>query len=276
VRRRDRAGAFRGRTAVVTGGASGIGRALGHALAARGARVVVADRDGAGAERVAAELGAAGTAATVDVTDDAAVGALVDRVVAAHGALDLMVNNAGISVGGDARDLTLDDWRGVLDVNLNGVVHGTRHALRVMAPQRSGHVVNMASAAGLLPFPTNVPYAASKHAVVGLSRSLRPEAAAYGVRVTAVCPSFVRTPILDSPLVGVDRAAAEVEIDRLRPLAPERAAELILGGVAANRALIVFPGYIRAMVLLDHVLPPVVRAYERSLVRRWNRMRQVG
>src|SRR3954447_8385185 len=185
-----------GRIAIVTGGGSGIGEALSRALAGRGDTVVVADIDGAAAERVAGEI--SGHAAKVDVRDAASVQALVDDTVAAHGRLDLMVNNAGIAVGGDALELTVAHWDRIIDINLRGVVHGIQAAYPVMAKQRSGHIVNTASMAGLTAPAFMAPYVAVKHAVVGLSMSLREEAKAHDVNVTVVCPFWIDTPILDS------------------------------------------------------------------------------
>jgi len=105
----------------------------------------------------------------------------------------VMVNNAGIGVGGEASELTLAHWERVIDVNLRGVIHGVHAAYPVMIAQRSGHIVNTASLAGLMPSPWLTPYAMTKHAVVGLTLSLRAKAAAHGVRVTAVCPGVVDT-----------------------------------------------------------------------------------
>ena len=137
------------RAVVVTGGGSGIGEAVCRAFAARGDAVVVADIDGASAERVAGDIGARATAAKVDVRDASAVQALVDDTVSAHGRIDVMVNNAGIAVGGDALDLTVAHWDRIIDVNLRGVVHGVQAAYPVMARQGTGHIVNTASMAGL-------------------------------------------------------------------------------------------------------------------------------
>ena len=190
-----------GRIAIITGAASGIGRALARALVLRGDTVVVADIDGDGAERVAGGLARQGpgavTSAALDVRDAAAVAALVRSTYDSHGRLDLMVNNAGIAIGGEACELLLAHWDRAIDVNLRGVVHGVQAVYPLMVRQRSGHIVNTASLAGLLPAPGATAYAMTKHAVVGLSLSLRGEAAAYGVRVTAVCPGVVETPILD-------------------------------------------------------------------------------
>src|SRR3954453_21480548 len=160
--------------AIVTGGGSGIGAALCRALGARGDTVVVADIDGASAQRTADEV--RGTAAKVDVRDAAAVQALVDDTVAEHGRLDLIFNNAGIGVGGDALELTVAHWDRIIDINLRGVVHGVQAAYPVMAREGSGSIVNPASMAGLTQTPFLAPYVATKHAVVGLSLSLREEA----------------------------------------------------------------------------------------------------
>src|SRR4051812_28103555 len=144
------------RVAIVTGGGSGIGEALCRALAARGDTVIVADIDGASAERVASDI--RGVASKVDVRDATAVQALVDDTVATHGRLDLIFNNAGIGVGGDILDLTIAHWDRIIDINLRGVVHGVAAAYPVMARQRSGHIVNTASVAGLTPPPYLTPY----------------------------------------------------------------------------------------------------------------------
>jgi len=128
-------------------------------------------------------------------------GGLAEETASAYGRLDYQFNNAGIAIGGDARDLTLDQWRRVLDVDLYGVLYGTLAAYPIMVNQGFGHIVNTSSAAGLLPTPLNAPYCTAKHAVVGLSLSLRAEGADLGVKVSAVCPGYVRTPIFGNAVV---------------------------------------------------------------------------
>ena len=268
-----------GRIAIVTGGASGIGQALAGALVARGDTVVVADVDKDGAERTAGELSERGpgaaTAALVDVRDAEAVQALVDRTRDRHGRLDLMVNNAGIGIGGETRELLLAHWDRVIDVNLRGVVHGVHAAYPVMVEQRSGHIVNTASLAGLLPSPGLTPYAMTKHGVVGLSLSLRAEAAAYGVGVTAVCPGVVETPLLDKggpadlPQPTLAKHAREIMRHYQPRFYPaDRLAQDILRGIDRNTALVVAPASARVAWYLWRYAPLVVsRSAARQMAR---------
>jgi len=185
---------MKGAVAIVTGGGSGIGRALSIELAKRGAVVHVTDVNGASAEKTAKDIGASATHAALDVRDGAAVQRFCDGV----GRVDYMFNNAGIGVGGEVQDLLLAHWDRIIDVNIRGVVNGVQAVYPGMVARGSGHIINTASMAGLAPAPLLTPYAMTKHAVVGLSVSLRMEAAAYGVRVSALCPSAIETPILDS------------------------------------------------------------------------------
>lgn len=241
---------FKDRVAIVTGGASGIGQALCESLASQGAIVVVADLSAEGAQKVAEAINAKGgraTAAHLDVTSSEAVKQLVDDTAIAHGRLDLMFNNAGIAIAGELRDLSIEDWRRVVDVNLMGVVYGTHAAYQVMVKQGFGHIINTASLAGLAGYPTNTPYCATKHAVVGLTRSLRAEAEALGVKVSVVCPGYIQTGIFDAS--EIRNANKEKVFSKLpfKPIAVEVAAEKILQGIRKNQAYIVFPFYARLL-----------------------------
>jgi NAD(P)-dependent dehydrogenase (short-subunit alcohol dehydrogenase family) len=176
---------YRDAVAVVTGGASGIGLALAEELSRRGAEVVVTDLQAELAEEVAAGIRARGGKATadfLDVTDFAAVQRLVEATAEARGRIDYLFNNAGIAVLGEVAHYQIEDWTRVLDVNLRGVVHGVQAVYPILLRQGFGHIVNTASIAGLLPLGGLLSYSTSKHAVVGLSTSLRIEAAAAGVR----------------------------------------------------------------------------------------------
>lgn len=256
--------AFAGKVAIVTGGGSGIGAALTRAMVARGSTVVVADIDEPAATALAAEINAgrpgAVSTAVVDVTDAAAVAGLVTRVAEEHGSLDLMFNNAGIAVAGLVDQLTVRHWDRVIDVNLKGVVHGVHAAYPLMLRQGHGHIINTASLAGLVPAPGLAPYVATKHAVVGMSLSLRAEAALRGVRVSALCPGFVDTPLLGrvnpglpEADVGADPAALEHLLGKLYQA--DLLAQDVLRGVEQNRALIVAPRSARVAWRMSRYAP---------------------
>jgi NAD(P)-dependent dehydrogenase (short-subunit alcohol dehydrogenase family) len=272
---------FLDKVAVVTGGASGIGRALGAELVQRGASVVLADLDGGAAHRAAVDVGkglANGrvVGVEVDVRDAASVQAMVDRVVADHGRIDLLFNNAGIVIGGVSHTLDPSYWRRVIDVNLMGVVNGVVAVYPHMVAQGRGHIVNTASTAGLAPAVFVAAYTASKHGVVGLTTALRPEAAAHGVRVSVLCPGAVDTPILDNqPPADLPRqlglhltGRAYMKVIGLRLMTPERFAASALRGVARNRAIIVVPGSARAAWWMNRLSPSLFDRVGRLMARR--------
>lgn len=253
-------GCFSQKVAMVTGGASGIGLAVSRALAFRGCSVVLADLDGERARHEVAALGARGGAvgARLDVTDLESVKLLVERVRADRGRLDYIFNNAGVNVMGLAQEMSDDDWRRVLDVNLTGVVNGVIAAYPVMVDQGFGHIVNVSSLGGLVPVPLEAAYTASKHGVVGLSNALRIEAERFGVKVTVVCPGQVRTSIHDSSkIIGFDRDRMP-DVRRVGTT-PEKAAERILRGVERNRATVVVPRRSASLWLLDRLSPTLAR-----------------
>jgi NAD(P)-dependent dehydrogenase (short-subunit alcohol dehydrogenase family) len=272
-----------GTIAIVTGGASGIGRAISAALVGRGVTVAVADLDTAGAERAATAMAGAGTAYGVplDVTDAEAVQTVYGKVHDEHGRLDLVVNNAGIATAGAFDELTLDHWNATIDVNLRGVVHGVHAAYPIMIAQGSGHILNTASLAGLLPTPLMAPYTATKHAIVALTLALRAEAAPYGVQASALCPGFVDTPLLDhgNPDLPQTRAATDARqtAQRLqrRLYSPEMLAHDVLRGLDRNTALIVEPAFARLAWRLTRLAPKLlVSVGSRVEVRRYLRERK--
>ncbi len=245
--------------ALITGAGSGLGRALALELARRGASLHLSDLDTKGLEQTAALVrSAGGTVHTdcVDVRDAAAV----RQWVLAPARIDYLFNNAGIAgVGGLTDRYAPSDWETIIDVNLKGVVNGVHAAYSVMVRQGFGHIVNTASAAGLMPMPLALPYSAVKHAVVGLSKSLRVEAATKGVRVSVLCPWFIRTPILTSgEMRGCEQVSVERKLkslERFKPIDPEPWARETLDRVARNEAVIVVPRTARIAAALSQWLP---------------------
>lgn len=263
-----------GRTAVVTGAGSGIGRSLALLLAARGASLHLADLRGPAAEAVAELVRAEGGTAhahTVDVADPAAVEALADAAFAG-GPVDLLFNNAGIGLAGDVVDTELADWKRLLDVNLMGVVHGLRSFLPRLTAQASPvHVVNTASMAGLVAVPGLAAYSATKHAVVGLTEALALELRHTNVRVSALCPGVIATDIVSTSTMRgawAERQARTVELYRKRGTSPDVVAAQTLLGIDRGRVIIVSPRYqVLPHWLLARVVPPAGRAVSAGLHR---------
>jgi NAD(P)-dependent dehydrogenase (short-subunit alcohol dehydrogenase family) len=195
---------FSGKTAIVTGGGSGIGAAVCRQLAAGGATVLVADLDTAAAETVAGEITRDGGAAqphTVDTSNPEQVEAMIAAAEDMNGALHLLVNNAGIGgTPGPVGEYPLDDWHRLIGINLNGVFYGMRFGLPAIERAGGGAIVNMSSILGSVGFATAGAYVAAKHGVVGLTKVAAMEYAQRGVRVTAVGPGFINTPLLEENL----------------------------------------------------------------------------
>jgi NAD(P)-dependent dehydrogenase (short-subunit alcohol dehydrogenase family) len=250
-------------TAIVTGGASGIGRALGEELAARGCSVVLADRQLELAREVAVKLenrGSEAWAAELDVRDLAAFEALARQVRARFGRIDFLFNNAGVGVGGGMEKYAPEDWGDVFDVNLRGVANGVQSVYPILIEQRSGQIINTASMAGLIPSPSQGSYTASKHAVVGLTKALRVEAKRFGVRASVLCPGVVRTPILTGGRFGRAKLALSEDDmlrlwERFRPMAPELFARRAVDAVLRNEAVVVLPKWWKAFWYLERLSP---------------------
>ncbi|MBW2162463.1 MAG: SDR family oxidoreductase, partial [Deltaproteobacteria bacterium] len=201
------------------------------------------------------------TACELDVRDPVQFQQVVDETVASTGRIDYLFNNAGIGVGGDIAGYSLADWDDVFDVNARGVAYGVQAVYPVMRAQRSGHIINTASMAGLLPAGEAGSYAASKHAVVGLSKVLRIEAREHGVRVSALCPGVIRTPIMTAGKYGRMNLAPDAEQtmmklwEQLKPMDPRLFARATLRKVARNAPIIIVPSWWRLFWLVERLSP---------------------
>ncbi|GAB4510898.1 MAG: SDR family NAD(P)-dependent oxidoreductase [Haliangiales bacterium] len=225
--------------AVITGGGSGLGRALCLDVASRGGRVVVADIDEVGAAETARQVTSAGGEAHVlrcDVRSPDEVEDLAERARELLGDIDLVANNAGVAVSDEFEDISLDDWRWIVDINLWGVIHGCRAFLPAMKARGRGYVLNVASMAGLLSMPRASPYNTTKAAVVALSETLHGEYRKHGVNVSVLCPTFFRTNIVERGRIASDdaRAGATKAMNRSRVQAPG-VARAALDGVLSGQ-----------------------------------------
>ena len=254
---------FRGRTAVVTGAASGIGRAVAGALARRGCHLALADRDGGGLDETARRVGVHGVRVSthvLDVTDRAAVAALPEAVAAEHGGADVLVNNAGVALGGTFEQVSEADFEWLFEVNFWGVVRMTRAFLPLLKASDDARLVNVSSIFGIIAPPGQVPYVSSKFAVRGFSMALKHELEGTSVGVTVVHPGGVATNIADSARAPEGATEAEIVENRaqakaLLTMPPEKAGEIIVEGVEKRKARVLVGSDARAAAALERLAP---------------------
>ncbi len=263
--------AFSGKTAIVTGAASGIGKALSEALAKRGAIVILADINKELLNATTAQIKAEGYMAEsilLDVTKLNDVKKLVDDIRIRYGRLDYLFNNAGIVVIAEARDYTYnEEWRNIIDVDLYGPVNGCAAAFPIMVDQGFGHIINTASIAGLMPVSGLCSYTVAKHGVVGLSLALRMEGADLGVKVSAVCPGLIRTPMYQSRVIKFDQKKLLEQAPQGMPV--EKCVRIILRGVERNKPIIIVSVMARIMWMLYRFSPPMTLKLGAIIVRRY-------
>ncbi len=261
--------------AIITGGASGIGKALGDTLAAMGCEVVLADIQIELVENAAVEICAKGgkaTAVKLDVTDSEAVEKLVQDTYERCGRLDYLFNNAGIVIFGEACDFTIQDWDKTIDINFKGVAYGTNAAYNIMIKQGFGHIVNTASIAGLNPWPYEISYTATKHAVVGLTGSLRAEAKQYGIQASVLCPGAIDTPMMNGAGKHgrwIKDYPDKVKRDLMYQISPypvDKFVKTVLKKVAKNKAIIVVPARYKSVWWLNRLHPGIGILFARYML----------
>ncbi len=252
-----------GAVAVVTGAASGIGAALAEALAARGCHLALVDRDAVGLAATAGLCGAVTVSTHVlDIADRAAIAALPDAVLAVHGRVSVLVNNAGVALGGQFSQLSLDDFAWLIDINFWGVVRMTHAFLPILSAQPVAQIVNLSSLFGIVAPAGQTAYAASKFAVRGFSESLRAELAETGVGVTVIHPGGVATAIARNARMGQfvqqdpeTRASASARMDRLLRLPPAAAAARIVQAITRRERRVLVGRDAKVIAFIQWLFP---------------------
>ena len=266
-----------GRVAVVTGAASGIGRETALALARRGADLAICDVNEAGLEETAEQIRQIGRRvlqSRVDVSSAEQMGGFAERTLAELGRVDVLVNNAGIGLGGFFVDVPLAEWDTILGINLKGVVNGCYFFVpKMIESGTGGHVVNIASMAGFVASPGMTAYTTTKFGVVGFSEALRAELATRGIGVTAVCPGVIDTPIVRSASVYGSSATPEnreraIQMFEKRNYGPDRVARGILKAIQKNRAVAPISPEAWAGYWIKRLFPWLVAALGRLSARR--------
>ena len=255
---------------IVTGAGSGLGAALCDLLAARGARIIAADIDLAAARATAARCGSKVHAVQCDVADLAAVERLAAEADRLIGGVDLLVNNAGVAVVGQVGAVPMADWRWVIEVNLWGVIHGCHVFVPRLRAQRGGHILNVASAAGLIAMPSMAPYNATKAAVVALSETLYADLADDGVGVSVLCPSFFPTNLTRSARTSVDSKLhrAAMRLVEQGSWTAQEVARAALAGIAAGELHITPQLDLRWAWRLKRLAPTVFQRISRRIAAR--------
>jgi NAD(P)-dependent dehydrogenase (short-subunit alcohol dehydrogenase family) len=231
---------IKGSRAVVTGGGSGIGKATALRFAKQGAEVVCVDIDAEAAEKTALECGGASTARHCDVSNPAAVERMADAIESEQGPVDVLVNNAGVGIGGPFLQASVEDWDWLMGVNLNGVAYGCHAFGTRMVARRRGHVVNVASGAAYIMSRELAAYCASKAAVLALSRCLRADWASAGVGVSVICPGVINTPIATHTRMVGPLAERQEWIARTMRLghSPDLVAKAIVRAIERNQEVV--------------------------------------
>ena len=235
---------FQGTVSLITGGASGLGKALAFKLAQTGSSVIICDVNDINGTKTCHELQnrfKTGAFYKVDVSDTDSVTQCINDIVARYGRIDFIINNAGVGMAGEVHEFTLEQWQKTMDINLMGVIYGSLAAYKIMLQQRSGHIINISSLAGIVPFPVHTPYTTSKYGVAGFTASLRSEARIHNIETTLVCPGIVETDFYHSiEVVNADKAAYTGRLPQ-KILSAEKAANIIITGIARRKKLIIFP-----------------------------------
>lgn len=250
---------------LITGGGSGIGRALAKGVSNKGAKVFIADINIRAANKTVETCGKNAYAIELDVQDSDAFHQCMDFILKKFGRIDCFFNNAGIGVSGEVEEIPLQVWNRIIDINIRGIVNGIERVYPIMVKQGYGTIVNTASLAGLSPTPLLTPYSMTKHAIVGLSKSLRIEASAKGVQVNVICPAAIETPLIDAdnptdlpPVPWKPNVRRFLSKLSGKPYAVDKMVEDVLIALKKNVGIIVLPSRAKMIWKLDRLFPKMI------------------
>lgn len=253
-----------GRKVLITGAASGIGKAAALAMAGRGARLYITDIDSPGLEQTRSEIAEAGgevcLSKPLDVSDYEAVRKLADEIHAEYGPLDILANVAGVALFSQVEDMTHDQWERIVNVNLWGPYHAIECFVPAMVQAgRGGHVLSVSSTAGIIGLPWHVAYAGTKHALVGSSEVLRYDLRKHGIGVSVILPGAVNTGLVNTVVINADEDACEKgrRLFSRHAIAPEKVADLIIRAIERNKYMVITSMDIKLLYLLKRIFPPM-------------------
>ncbi len=256
---------WRNKIVIITGGGSGIGRAFAKGVSSKGANVFIADINIKAANKTVEDCGENAYAIELDVRDSNAFHQCVDIVLEKFGRIDCFFNNAGIGVSGEVEEIPLKVWNRVIDINIRGIVNGIESVYPIMVKQGYGTIVNTASLAGLCPSPLLTPYSMTKHAIVGLSKSLRIEASAKGVQVNVICPAAIETPLIDADNpTDLPPIPWKPDVRRFlsklsgKPYPADKMVEEVFIALKKNVGIIVLPSRAKKIWKLGRLFPKII------------------
>ena len=273
-----RSKSFKDKVAIVTGGSAGLGAALVSELAHRGAKTIICDKNQEKAAILIDVLAAQGVLhipdiSVVDVTDYEAMTDAVQEVVRREGKIDLIINNAGILIVGEVRDMEIAHFRKLVEINIMGVVHGSTAAFKIMERQGYGQIVNISSISGLVANPLYAAYSMTKHGVVGFSTALREEGKELGVGVTVICPGTLQTDIFSSGAVINAPKGIVFKESALASMSATKAAKIIISKIPKNPRIVVFPLWALFIWILERIHPILTAPLHRVVLRNFRMKR---
>lgn len=268
---------FNDKIIIITGAGSGIGKGLAEAFALQNATLILCDINEDSVNTLAQSINSNGGKAQafhLDVCNQAKAQEIWEQIAKQYGRLDYVFNNAGYGMAEEVQDIPYEQWHKMVDVNLMGVVYGAVEAFKIMKEKGGGHIINVASLAGLIGSPGSTPYATTKYAVVGLSKSMRVEGAAFNIKVSALCPGFIDTGIYESAWTGSISNKLFKKTIPLPIIPISEAIPAILKGVEKNEQLIILPKYAKTLYWMARLFPARLEGKQIGGMKKFRRLKE--